>query len=224
MDELVRARPELFGCNGIAPGREQAVAECVYDHFRETLARGHTFSAFMKNISLGTAQMHPVLGMPAVPVHFRSLEHTAELGGLRNLASEPRVGVRLQDCLGAFLKSEEVVCRCEACGENTMHTLVPGLTVLPEYLIIQLKRFSYHAAETKVNTCVDFPIESLVLGSAQYRLISCCSHIEIGMGCGHYTAHVRCGDAWYCCNDSVISKVGEVDKRRAYVLFYERVS
>jgi len=45
------------------------------------------------------------------------------------------------------------------------------------------------------------------------------------MGVGHYTASIKYTDGnWYCCNDSIISKMqeSEVICEEAYVLFYVR--
>jgi len=57
-----------------------------------------------------------------------------------------------------------------------------------------------------------------------YKLYGVVNHIGGGMGSGHYTAYVRSGGQWFCCNDDHIYSISEEDivTPHAYLLFYAR--
>lgn len=182
-----------------------------------------TLQIFSENLNIQETGWNPVLKIPTAHVLFTNVDGIINLKVLRNVTAEHRSGPSLYDCLSLFLKSETVNYHCEECRRNTPHVLTPGLSFLPKYLVIQLKRFTYFSSESKIDSMVDFPVDNFTLGSASYRLIGSCNHMEIGMGFGHYMAYVRRDSKWYCCNDSVVSKATEIDKVRAYILFYERM-
>jgi len=57
-----------------------------------------------------------------------------------------------------------------------------------------------------------------------YKLYGVVNHIGGGVGAGHYTAYVRSGGQWFCCNDDRVYSISEEDvvTPHAYLLFYAR--
>lgn len=108
--------------------------------------------------------------------------------------------------------------------------------MLPNILIIHLKRFSYSRTHRdKLDVLVDFPVENLDMTSYvqhnpnnesyRYDLIAVANHYG-GLGGGHYTAYAKNfkNQKWYYFDDSNVSAVndGQVVGKPAYVLFYQR--
>ena len=55
------------------------------------------------------------------------------------------------------------------------------------------------------------------------QLLAVISHYGPTTDSGHYKAHIRTENSWYCCNDSVISLVDFDDitnSKECYLLFY----
>ncbi|KAK9072723.1 hypothetical protein SSX86_009158 [Deinandra increscens subsp. villosa] len=167
------------------------------------------------------------------------LNRLPETGGLPSLTNNPPELVSLYKCLEAFLKEEplgpEDMWYCPKCKDHRQASKKLDLWRLPEVLIIHLKRFSYnHYLSDKLETYVDFPIVDFDLvnytvhkdcqSSIHYKLYAISNHYG-GMGGGHYTAFVQCGEQWYEFNDSQVFPISEdqIKTSAAYVLFYKRV-
>lgn len=110
--------------------------------------------------------------------------------------------------------------------------------LLPNILIIHLKRFSYSRTNRdKLDVLVDFPIVDLdmtphVLHNPNnekyvYDLIAVANHFG-NLGSGHYTAYAKNMNTklWYYFDDSSVSAEGGKSPvtSSAYVLFYQRKS
>nr|GEW19023.1 ubiquitin specific protease domain protein [Tanacetum cinerariifolium] len=167
------------------------------------------------------------------------LSNLPETGGFPLLTNKPPEAVSLYKCLEAFLKEEplgpEDMWYCPKCREHQQASKKLDLWRLPEVLIIHLKRFSYNRFhKDKLETFVDFPIDDFDLSnytahknsqpSFHYKLYGISNHYG-GMGGGHYTAFVQCGQEWYEFNDSQVFSVTEdrIKTSAAYVLFYQRI-
>jgi len=146
--------------------------------------------------------------------------------------------VNLTECLQLFTSQEKLGAEdawvCPRCKELRQATKKFDLWMLPEVLIISLKRFSYNRfLRDKIDVHVDFPIEGLDLtpyviapghGKAIYDLIAVSNHYG-GMGGGHYTAYGknRKDGKWYYFDDNNVTEAtGNVVTKAAYVLFYQR--
>ncbi|KAL8227133.1 hypothetical protein R6Q57_016965 [Mikania cordata] len=167
------------------------------------------------------------------------LNRLPETGELPLLTNNPPESVSLYKCLEAFLKEEplgpEDMWYCPKCKEHRQASKKLDLWRLPEVLIIHLKRFSYDQfLMDKLETYVDFPIVDFDLSnytvhkdcqsSIHYKMYAVSNHYG-GMGGGHYTAFVQCGEQWYEFNDSQVFPISEdqIKTSAAYVLFYKRV-
>jgi len=150
-------------------------------------------------------------------------------------------GIDLASCMEAFTK-EEVLRKSEAwycskCKKHMCATKKFDLWMVPDVLIIHLKRFSYNSIfRDKISTLVDFPVDGLNMGkwvvnqneekSTIYDLYAVSNHFG-GLGGGHYTAFGKnlLDGKWYNLDDSCVSLVSnpnQVKTAAAYVLFYKR--
>uniref|UniRef100_A0A8B9XN73 Ubiquitin carboxyl-terminal hydrolase n=1 Tax=Bos mutus grunniens TaxID=30521 RepID=A0A8B9XN73_BOSMU len=147
------------------------------------------------------------------------------------------------DCVGYVLKKAPV--QLQECIElfTTVETLEKenplDLWMLPETLIIHLKRFSYTKfSREKLDTLVEFPIRDLDFSEFvikpqndsarelyKYDLIAVSNHYG-GLRDGHYTTFACNKDSgqWHYFDDSSVSPVTEnqIESKAAYVLFYQR--
>lgn len=176
-------------------------------------------------VTLQQAGCDSVFGIPVFNLYLTSPDYLfgSNFDLLKNIVAEKPSALSIYDCIDSFVREEHTQLTCDGCSKRTPYTMRLSLTRLPHILIIQLKRFTYTRTGSKINTLVDFPLEDLSVHGSKYRLIGTCNHIEIGMGYGHYQAYVCRGNRWFCCNDSVVSRCTDIDKRSAYVLFYQAV-
>jgi len=148
--------------------------------------------------------------------------------------------VNLDACIDAFV-SEEVLPKseawfCRVCKDHKCARKKFDLWMLPDNLIVHLKRFNYDRHyRDKIETYVDFPTEALDLGKwlvnddekkdAVYDLYAVSNHYG-GLGGGHYTAFTKnlIDGSWYSMDDSSSTLVDKeaVKTKAAYVLFYTR--
>lgn len=146
--------------------------------------------------------------------------------------------ISLNDCLNLYFTKEYLVnddkYYCSICKKVTEHSKALNLCAMPKYLTIHLSRFSFTKKKIdKVNNYVDFPltIEKEILSPyfksdckiKDYELVSVSNHLNLSYSCGHYTAYVYRNNKWYCCNDSVVSEIREINKDNAYILFYKAI-
>ncbi|XP_075395077.1 ubiquitin carboxyl-terminal hydrolase 11 isoform X2 [Tenrec ecaudatus] len=151
--------------------------------------------------------------------------------------------VKLQECIELFTTVEtlekENPWYCPNCKQHRLATKKLDLWMLPEILIIHLKRFSYTKfSREKLDLLVEFPIRDLDLsefvikpqsesepGLYKYDLIAVSNHYG-GLRDGHYTTFACNKDSgqWHYFDDNSVSPVteDEVESKAAYVLFYQR--
>ncbi|KAI4291045.1 hypothetical protein PAPHI01_0319 [Pancytospora philotis] len=197
----------------------------VYKKLEPYLAHSFSVEEFYQFTTLEWGATCPVFETHSLNLHFSNLAHLFDKNlQFLKIGAEERSPITLAGCLDMLLREEEVMLTCDECNLLGPHAMHSTLTKLPSILIIQLKRFSYARTNAKIDTLVDFPIDCFILNGHRYRLLSTCNHVEIGMGYGHYLAYVFRDGRWHCCNDSVISKCKQLDKRSAYIFFYQLVS
>ncbi|XP_061265890.1 ubiquitin carboxyl-terminal hydrolase 11 isoform X5 [Bos javanicus] len=151
--------------------------------------------------------------------------------------------VQLQECIELFTTVEtlekENPWYCPTCKQHQLATKKLDLWMLPETLIIHLKRFSYTKfSREKLDTLVEFPIRDLDFSEFvikpqndsarelyKYDLIAVSNHYG-GLRDGHYTTFACNKDSgqWHYFDDSSVSPVTEnqIESKAAYVLFYQR--
>lgn len=151
--------------------------------------------------------------------------------------------VQLQECIRLFTTVEtlekENPWYCSSCKQHQLATKKLDLWMLPEVLIIHLKRFSFSKlSREKLDTLVQFPIRDLDFSEFvikpkndsapdlyKYDLIAVSNHYG-GMRDGHYTTFACNKDSgqWHYFDDNSVSPVNEnqIESKAAYVLFYQR--
>ncbi|OZC06417.1 hypothetical protein X798_06597 [Onchocerca flexuosa] len=151
----------------------------------------------------------------------------------------------LLSCLNDFMQAEclddEIMCK--PCGKKCPATKALAIWRLPKILvrfyhmyIIHFKRFVCVKSERRwMKSCkvVDFPLENLDLRewlrdpdiktSTKYSCFAIANHYG-AMASGHYVAYAKNNNQWFSLNDSRCQAVKEsqIDKKSAYLLFYER--
>ncbi|XP_071384948.1 ubiquitin carboxyl-terminal hydrolase 8 isoform X2 [Centroberyx affinis] len=143
----------------------------------------------------------------------------------------------LQDCLKLFSKEERLTDNnkvfCRHCKAHRDSTKKLEIWKVPPILLVHLKRFSYEGRwKQKLQTCVDFPLDSLdlsqyVIGPRQslkrYSLFGVSNHYG-GLDGGHYTAYCKNSvkQRWFKFDDHEVSdfSTSSVKSSAAYILFY----
>lgn len=204
---------------------EDHIKMTLYEKLKNYFISNLTFDEFMNNVSLKRGHFNTILNIPSIEVVFKDVDKLfgSKFPLLLINNQKKKDDVSLRDCLNYNFKEEKASARCEKCKTVTEFKMTTRLSQTPKYLIVHLKRFSYDGREAKINTFIDFPENNLKIDETRFRLIATANHIEIGLGCGHYIAYLRKDNGWYCCNDSVISKVPGPDKSTCYILFYEKI-
>eukprot|EP01059_Diplonema_ambulator_P001743 TRINITY_DN11468_c0_g1_i4.p1 TRINITY_DN11468_c0_g1~~TRINITY_DN11468_c0_g1_i4.p1 ORF type:complete len:605 (+),score=62.55 TRINITY_DN11468_c0_g1_i4:187-1815(+) len=164
-------------------------------------------------------------------VHEAGLDH---VGGGKDIT--------LHDCLTRWGQEEQLdddnKWACEGCGVRTNAFKKMGLWTLPEYLVVQLKKFSYSAygVKKKSDLNVTFPIRGLDMTpyldpkaprkpNPTYDLYAVIPHYG-SANMGHFTAYaynIR-QRVWLSYDDEAVMPVPEetVQRAPAYLLFYKR--
>lgn len=141
----------------------------------------------------------------------------------------------LTNCLNNYFKDTDSIngwncekCKNSGCNKNTK------IWSLPNYLIIQLKRFTNNGQ--KNNNYIEFPIENLNLtpyisndkndpNNYIYSLYAVNYHSG-SLNSGHYWSSCKNLDEnWYLFNDGNVNKINNVTEiltKDAYILFYYR--
>lgn len=133
----------------------------------------------------------------------------------------------LRELITKMVDPETLVWTCELC-KNPQGKKYTGIKKFPKNLVIQLNRF-YNGTLSKNNEFVDFD-ESMTFvnetGKYKYKLTGIVNHMGNVSG-GHYTAYTLdpVSSNWVLCNDAFVCQIPEnkVDKRHAYLLFYEQI-
>lgn len=171
----------------------------------------------------------------------KAAEDFSQDESVHSTAQPKKQTTNLTECLKLYTSQEKLgvddAWYCPRCKDHQQATKKFDLWMLPEVLIISLKRFSYNKYwRDKIDIQVDYPVHGLDLtpyviapghGPAVYDLIAVSNHYG-GMGGGHYTAYGknRLDSKWYYFDDSSVTEAKEsaVVSKAAYVLFYQRRS
>ena len=183
-----------------------------------------------------------------LPIH-RSTASNSIFDSIQNIieksknffAYETEKDVTLYECLENLLSNEQLGANgqwfCHNCHGLTDATKKLDLHLLPQVLILQLKRFTYDLTNnSKITTKVQIEevlnLEKFVPNnhtnqSTKYNLVAVLVHIGT-LASGHYTTFARHLDNhyWYHFNDKHVrlASLNEVITSDAYVLVYERAS
>ena len=145
----------------------------------------------------------------------------------------------LNDCLKLFCEEEllnkDNMWYCNKCKKHNEAKKQIRLFRLPNYLIIQLKKFKnssgiFYSSNEKKDTFIKYPINNLDLSNfvednninkQKYDLYAVIQH-HGDISEGHYTAICKINDNWIFFNDSILSKVYSPLTKDAYLLFYRK--
>lgn len=142
----------------------------------------------------------------------------------------------LMRSLDIFLTEEDVEKRCENCSteQNVDMTKKYSISMFPQHLIIQIKRFKYiNNRILKVNGSIDIP--ELIDLSKYYAYKNRYGMYALYAGIvhkgsptfGHYTAFCKSNDFWWEYDDDTITQINPRHlkqlKENAYVLFYKKL-
>ena len=161
---------------------------------------------------------------------------------LRDKEAEAATPMRLEDCLAHFTSTETLgdLHICATCGAAVNRTKQLTLDVLPNILIIHLKRFDA-LKSCKIANPIEFPVDqpldlgpfifkwrrrdrtSSVPTPHLYELNAVVDH-HGDMHKGHYTAFIKDGGQWFHCDDHHVALVNTetVKAAEGYLLFYVR--
>ncbi len=163
-----------------------------------------------------------------------------EITGEQIIREEPSLGIQLnvmdhenremfnnlKDCLNNYFAKEDMKDDGQYNYEGMLVDATKKLSLnsIPQYMVIQLKRF---AAEidpeyrgVKLSHGVSFPYDDLDLSdyysddlkaagfenNSEYELMAIVHHRGNDPRSGHYTAHVKHDEKWYYCNDKYIAE------------------
>jgi len=152
----------------------------------------------------------------------------------------------LDICLHSFCTSEELIdsekYHCEKCKRKVNAKKVMSIALLPDVLVLHIKRFNYHAGfwgGSKKTTLVDFEatmdmrsylhpdfVDHDQNENSEFELYGLVRHNGSLSG-GHYVAYCRRPDdaeKWYCFDDRSVYDIplSKVLQKEAYLLFYCR--
>lgn len=132
--------------------------------------------------------------------------------------------IKLSDCFDNFTIEEELdddnKYGCGKCSELVNAIKKIELDILPNFLIVTLKRFN---KRHKLSDHVEFPLEGFKVLYKNYDLYATVNHYG-GKNGGHYTASVKHPNGnWYKMNDSNCSRMssGNVVNNSVYIAFFK---
>ena len=160
--------------------------------------------------------------------------------GIQTRSQHKQSATTLLDCFKYFTTKETLSDNdqwyCPKCKQLKNASKKFDLWLLPQVLIVQLKRFNYtrHYRE-KIDLFIDCPLYDLDLSQfvlnpaeknhAKYDLIAVSNHMG-GLGGGHYTAHAKNvhDHKWHTFDDSCVTDIDEANiiSKSAYVLIYQQ--
>lgn len=152
--------------------------------------------------------------------------------------------INIYDCINLFRTEErlekENAWYCSGCKKHQEALKKMELYKVPNYLIVQFKRFKIKTAHVvmgmisnrKNDVFINYPVEGLNLSEyivgedkndAIYDLVGISQHFG-SLNSGHYTALCRNFNNWYEFEDSSVSKISNSDivNESAYMLFYKK--
>ena len=136
------------------------------------------------------------------------------------------------ECLG-----DDNLWDCPYCHKKRKINKAIKIFRVPNYLIIQLKRFKKKSFFNfldgdKNETFVSFPIKNLDLSNyiegpgkinGIYNLYAVINHKSI-MGCNHFTAFCKNNNVWYEYDDHRVNHIDNPVTNDAYILFYSKAN
>ncbi|KAL6121751.1 hypothetical protein NUSPORA_01293 [Nucleospora cyclopteri] len=192
----------------------------IFSQLRCLMNLSITLESFESHLKIKASSPIVVEGTTWLGLELYFYRHFEIFGNRLNC----NMNVSIYDCIFKFIEDEVIEYSCEnrKCAKIKHKAVIStDFMTLPKYLVLHLKRFTYTG--TKISNFVDFDREIYLQsknGRNRYSLVAVICHFKVGIWYGHYAAYVLKDNKWICCNDNVISKL-DVDKKNAYILFYE---
>ena len=143
----------------------------------------------------------------------------------------------LRESIDSYFTEEIVEKRCEKCSteENIDHAKKFTISILPQYLIVQIKRFQWtpQGRLIKINGHIEVP-ELIDLSNYYcydkdhigYQLYGGVIHYG-SPTFGHYISYCKNEETWLCYDDDTVNPLTnnkkEALKNNSYILFYKKV-
>lgn len=118
---------------------------------------------------------------------------------------------------------------CDKCKQVSKAKERTILSILPEYIIIQLLRFNNDGSKNtkpiNIDTIIDFTNNTYNHKPSKYILITVSCHIEFGINCGHYITFVNKDNSWYRIDDDSVAITNKFDilTKNCYLLLYKKM-
>jgi len=143
----------------------------------------------------------------------------------------------VEDALQVYLSKERLdednQWSCSTCGKHSRAIRELRLHLLPNHLVLHLKRFGFGKHGQKLDKHLAFEreidlarfVQNRDGESCKYVLSSVVVHEGASLNFGHYIAFVRAPNGiWYEMDDELVrrTKFSEVKKQNAYLLFFTR--
>lgn len=186
--------------------------------------------SFLKKLFTGFNKYNKICGC----CNNQSIRY--EPHNILQLSIPNKENINIYDCLEHLTKlskmSNNDLYNCEFCGNKTYCYDQTKLWLLPEILIISLKRFDNFMRKNNKN--IDYPIENLNLSNYFdeysphtkdniYDLIAVNLHYSnSGIYSGHYVSIVKNNNKWILFNDeNPVREIENPQFKEAYILFYK---
>eukprot|EP01017_Pseudomicrothorax_dubius_P006835 TRINITY_DN12027_c0_g1_i1.p1 TRINITY_DN12027_c0_g1~~TRINITY_DN12027_c0_g1_i1.p1 ORF type:complete len:286 (+),score=35.48 TRINITY_DN12027_c0_g1_i1:64-921(+) len=137
----------------------------------------------------------------------------------------------IQECMTRYLTAEKIGSySCDKCkNKNTRAVKQTHISILPQILVISLKRFKIGTYKRKITDMIDYPLDLDLTKfapkqSCQYTLIGVIMH-HGSLDSGHYVSFSKVGEKWYLFDDEDVrpAQPRDVLKREAYILMYRQI-
>lgn len=116
--------------------------------------------------------------------------------------------------------------KCKLIGKAKERTI---LSVLPEFIIVQLLRFNNDGTKNNksinIDKVLDFTNNIYEKKVTKYELTTISCHIDFNLNCGHYITFVNNDNKWYKIDDDNISITNNFDilTNNCYLLLYKKM-
>lgn len=118
---------------------------------------------------------------------------------------------------------------CDKCKQICKAKERTILSILPEYIIIQLLRFNNDGSKNtkaiNIDKIIDFTKNTYDKKSSKYVLTTVSCHIDFNFNCGHYITFVNKNDSWYKIDDESVNITNNFDilTNNCYLLLYKKM-
>ena len=125
----------------------------------------------------------------------------------RNIMYEDLTGLSISEIISSTeRKLSDFFEKCTRCNKKTVHEQFEKLLMLPEVLIVSLKRFRKSKSNRTIGkNCSEIePSEILTIDETAYSLNAVVTHYGKKTNEGHYTTTLLRNGQWIDCNDEKI--------------------